>query len=456
MSRGASIGCAVCSSPSAPGRADPTATLPVSLPLHMSISTTSQPTYRDLLRVRGLPRLVGAALLGRIAGQMASVALVLYALERFHSPSIAGIAVFASAFPGIAMSPLAGAILDRSGRIKLIMLDYSIAAAAMALIVVLGATGVLSAGLLIGVAVLSSFTNPLSSAGTRTLFPMLVPRHLWDRANAIDSTGYVVAAVVGAPLAGVIAGVVGRPAALAATAAAYAAAALSLVRMSPLPLPQQPPSGRHVVHDAWEGLAYVARNPSLRGLAVSLSVSNLGSGLLIVALPVLVLDRLHQNAAVVGVLWALSAVSGGVAALVTGQIGSQGRERRLVLIGLLGVGAALAGMAALPDLAGVAVAMVVYGAAGGLIDIGMFSMRQRRTDPAWFGRAFAISMSLNWMGSPIGSAVAGPLIGAGLGIALVAGAGFTFAAAAAAALMIPALAGAARTLGVVGDAPRPG
>ena len=345
---------------------------------------------------------------------MASVALVLFALERFHSPAIAGVTVFASAFPGVAMSPLAGAILDRSGRIKLIMLDYSIAAAAMALIVVLGATGVLSAGLLIGVAVLSSFTNPLSSAGTRTLFPMLVPRHLWDRANAIDSSGYVVAAVVGAPLAGVIAGVVGRPAALAATAAVYAAAALSLVRMSPLPLPQRPQSGRHVLREAWEGLAYVARNPSLRGLAVSLSVSNLGSGVLIVALPVLVLDHLHQNAAVVGLLWALSAVSGGVAALVTGQRGSQGRERRLVLIGLLAVGVgAGARWRRSPTSAGVAVAMLVYGAAGGLIDIGMFSMRQRRTDPAWFGRAFAISMSLNWMGSPIGSAVAGPLIGAG-------------------------------------------
>ena len=66
-------------------------------------------------------------------------------------------------------------------------------------------------------------------------------------------------------------------------------------------------------------------------------------------------------------------------------------------------------------------------------------------------------MSLNYVGSPIGSAVAGPLIGAGLLVALAGGrAGFAFAAAAAAALMIPALAGAALTLGVVGEAPRPG
>jgi MFS family permease len=422
----------------------------------MSIDTTRPLTYRSLLDVRGLPRLVGAALLGRIAGQMASVALVLFALQRFHSPVIAGVTVFASAFPGVIFSPLAGAILDRSGRIKLIMLDYSIAALAMALIVLLGATGVLSAGLLVVVAALSSFTNPLSSAGTRTLFPMLVPQELWDRANAVDSTGYVVAAVVGAPLAGVIAGVVGRPAALVATAVAYTAAALSLVRMPALPVPARRTPGQHVLRDAWQGLAYVARNPSLRGLAVSLSVSNLGSGLLIVALPVLVLDHLHQNAAVVGVLWALGAVAGGASALVAGHRGSQGRERRLLLVGLVGGGVALAALATLPALAAVAAAMLVYGAAGGVIDIGMFSMRQRRTDPAWFGRAFAVSMSLNWTGSPIGSALAGPLIGVGLGIALAVGAGLSLVAALIAALMIPVVAAVARPLEVASEASRSG
>jgi len=138
----------------------------------MNSPTTLPATYRSLLQVRGLPRLVVAAMLGRIGGQMASVALVLFALERFHSPAVAGITVFASAFPGIVVSPLAGAILDRSGRIKLIMLDYAVAALAMALIVALGAAGVLSAALLVGVAALSSFTNPLSGAGTRTLFPI--------------------------------------------------------------------------------------------------------------------------------------------------------------------------------------------------------------------------------------------------------------------------------------------
>jgi MFS family permease len=409
------------------------------------------PHYRSLLRVGGLPRVMLAALLGRTGGQMWTIALVLFALQRFHSPAVAGITVFASLFPGTVFSPIAGALLDRSGRIRLIMLDYWVAVLALTLIVSLDAIGVLSAGVLIGIAALGSFTNPLSSAGARTLFPMLVPHHLWDRANAADSAGYVVAAVVGAPLAAVVAGLIGRPAALVATAVVFAAAALSLLGIDPLQLPAPAPRSQSVVRDAWAGLVYVARNATLRGLAVSLSVSNVASGILIIALPILVLDHLHQNAAVVGLLWAVSALSGGIVAVILGHRGSQGRERRLIVAGLLAVGLALALLAVARDLLVVTLAMLLYGGAGGPIDIGMFSMRQRRTDPAWFGRAFAVSMSLNYVGSPIGSAAAGPLLGAGLAAGLAAAAGFSFAAAVMARFMIPGAADHPRAA----EVPRP-
>jgi predicted MFS family arabinose efflux permease len=58
----------------------------------------------------------------------------------------------------------------------------------------------------------------------------------------------------------------------------------------------------------------------------------------------------------------------------------------------------------------VAIAIVVLGLATGPLDIALFTVRQRRTDPAWFGRAFAVSMSVNAAGVPIGSGLAGPLV----------------------------------------------
>jgi len=85
-----------------------------------------------------------------------------------------------------------------------------------------------------------------------------------------------------------------------------------------------------------------------------------------------------------------------------------------------------------------AAAMAVVGLANGPADIALFSMRQRRTDPAWYGRAFAVSMSLNFAGTPLGSAISGPLIHVGLTFAIAVAAGFLLLAAMLVPLVIPA------------------
>jgi predicted MFS family arabinose efflux permease len=95
-----------------------------------------------------------------------------------------------------------------------------------------------------------------------------------------------------------------------------------------------------------------------------------------------------------------------------------GRERQLMVASTLICGAALAVLPFAGSLAVVAMAVIVLGIANGPFDIALFTLRQRRTDPAWFGRAFAVSMSVNYIGSPIGSALAGPLIGWSLNAAL--------------------------------------
>src|SRR5438445_10477215 len=61
-----------------------------------------------------------------------------------------------------------------------------------------------------------------------------------------------------------------------------------------------------------------------------------------------------------------------------------------------------------------AASMAFMGLANGPADIALFSMRQRRTDPAWYGRACAVSMSLNFAGTPLGCAISGPLIHIGI------------------------------------------
>ena len=347
---------------------------------------------------------------------MVTVTLILFVLARYHSPQLAGLTAFLAIFPGLVVSPLAGALLDRHGRARLVVLDYSIAALSVGLIAVLSARDVLPAAALLAIVAVASLTNPLSNTGARSLFPVLAPPALWERANALDSSGHVFSTLAGAPVAGALIGLVGPEWALGAAASVFVAAAAVMLR-----LPEPRSGGARtgsLIRNAWLGLDYVLRNATLRGLALTLSSFNLSWGILTIAVPVLVLDRIHSGPAAVGYLWGAMGAAGLVSALVAGRISSHGRERQLmfgaILLSAFGI-ALLPFATALPL---VAVAIVIVGIANGPFDIGLFTLRQRRTDPAWFGRAFAVSMSVNWIGQPIGSAVAGPLIGYSLDVAL--------------------------------------
>src|SRR4029077_9961135 len=310
----------------------------------------------------------------------------------------------------------AGALLDRKGRARFVVLDYLIAASSIGLIAALSAVRELPPALLLIIVALSSLTNPLSSAGARSLFPILVPRKLWERANGLDSSGHVFATLVGAPLGGGLVGLLGGEWALAAAGGIFLAAALVMVRL-PDPSTATETHGP-IARNAWLGLLYVFRNPTLRGIALTLSTNNLGWGIIEIAVPVLVLTRLHQGPAVVGFLWGGLGAAGLVSALVAGRVATLGRERQIMLGGIIVTALAMSSLLFATGVPAVAIALVVLGAANGPFDISLCTLRQRRTDPAWFGRAFAVSMSINFVGSPIGSALAGPLIAQSLNLAI--------------------------------------
>lgn len=368
------------------------------------------------MRVPGFTRLYAGLLLGRMAGSMLFVALVLFVLQRYHSPQLAGATAFMAALPGVVVSPLAGALLDRYGRARLVVLDYLVAAFALGLVAGLSGLHLLPAPLLLLIVAIASLTNPLSWAGSRSLFPILAPRHLWERANGLDSSGHVIATLLASPLAGAFVGLFGGEWALAISGSVYVAAAAVMLRL-PEPRTTAAQVGS-VLNNAWQGLIYTLRNPTLRGLALTLSTFNIGNGLLAIAVPVLVLGRLHSGPSTVGLLWGAMGAAGLVSALITGRVPSDGRERHLI-VGAIAIGTVAT--AILPfahSIVVVAVALALLGLATGPFDIGLFTLRQRRTDPAWFGRAFAVSMSLNSVGNPIGSAIAGPLIAWSLDAAL--------------------------------------
>jgi MFS family permease len=407
-------------------------------------SPAADRSYRALLAVPWLPRIIVSMQIARIAQSMVSIALVLFTLAEYDSPPLTGIVTLASILPGLLVSPIAGALLDRHGRMRLVRLDYLVALVALALIATLSTADALPPALLVLIAAVSSLTSILSATGVRSLFPVIVPEHLWERVNAVDSNGYVIATIIGPPLAAGLVTVVGGAVALLVTAVGFGVAAVAMLGI-PDPETETESSGR-LLRDALDGLRYAWRNPTIRGLAISVSTLNIAGGITTIAIPLIVLSRLGLPEAIVGVIFALSGVAGMGSALAFGRMDTRGREWSLLVLPMIALAPAIALLLVPASVDGLdpAVGIVllagwalISGFANGPIDIALFTIRQRRTDPAWMGRAFAVSMALNFFGYPIGAALGGLLAERSLVLAIVPGILATVLGVVLAATLIP-------------------
>ena len=81
--------------------------------------------------------------------------------------------------------------------------------------------------------------------------------------------------------------------------------------------------------------------------------------------------------------------------------------------------------------------MGITGFLSGPLDIALFTLRQRRTHRDWTGRAFAVSMAFNYIGTPIGSALAGFMAARSIEFAIALGAFTCLISGVLALIMIP-------------------
>ena len=92
------------------------------------------------------------------------------------------------------------------------------------------------------------------------------------------------------------------------------------------------------------------------------------------------------GSAVAGLLWAGLGLVGGIAALIAGHRRTAGRERKVMALGMLATAVAAWPLAGEFGLTGLALGLMLVGAAAGPIDVSVLTLRQRRTDPSELGR----------------------------------------------------------------------
>lgn len=386
-----------------------------------------------------------AATLARLADEMFSVGVVLFLLDRTGSPELAGLTVAAITLPSLVTGPLLGAWLDVTGRRRALMVvdQLAITATLLGILVVAGHGPDLLIPL---IALFAGFTYPLSFGGFTSLIPALVPEDLLDSANALETTSFNLALVIGPALAGTLAALFG-PAAPLAVEAALSLAVLPLLFVVPaLGRPGAGRDARGLLATVGEGLRQLVAVPQLRGVTAAGALGLAGLGLLTVAFPLFAVQELDAPRSTSGYMFAAFAVGSMAGALGLVRLQAIFPPERVVVAGYAIFGALML----LWPLAGTLPALLALIAVAGVADgpalTAQFAVRQRRVPRRLHGQVFTTAVSLKVGAFSAGAAVAGPVVVAvGAAETLLLAAAMQFAAAGIgyALMRLPGRAGAA-------------
>jgi predicted MFS family arabinose efflux permease len=372
-------------------------------------------SLRGLRAQPGYLKFLSAATLARVSDEMFSVGVVLLVLERTDSAGLAGAAVAAITLPSLISGPLLGAWLDLTGRRRTLMvIDQIVIACVLVALVLL--VGHAPAWVIPLVVLPAGITYPLSFGGFTSMIPALVPGELLPPANAVETTSFNAALVVGPALAGTLSAVVGPEAPLLAEAGLALAALALIVRIPGLDSPPERADERTLSGIAADGLRQIALVPQLRGVTAAAAIGLGGLGLLTVAFPLFAVEHLGVDSSAAGYMWAAFAVGSTLGALSLVRIQRRFRPERIVLsgyaiFGLLMLSWPLAG--SLPVfLALVSLAALLDGPALAA----QFAVRQRYVPPSLYGQVFTTAVGLKVGSFALGAALAGAVV-TGLGSA---------------------------------------
>ena len=155
--------------------------------------------YADILRIPSVPRLLSAAVVGRMPVGMGALAIFLLVRGAGGSYSTAGLAVGASTVAGCIGAPILGRIVDRLGQPRVLLLSMTSQVTALLLLAALAPGGGVE---LFALCALYGFSNPPLAASMRATWATLITdRSLITRAFSLDSTAQEVIWILGPVLA---------------------------------------------------------------------------------------------------------------------------------------------------------------------------------------------------------------------------------------------------------------
>ena len=264
-------------------------------------------------------------------------------MKTSHATPIAVIA-FCQTLPWILCGGFGGAIADRYDRRRLLIFSNIGFAATSSLLLASFASGAFRLWHFYALALVTSTILTVSTPAFRASVAMLVPDRQRDRANAIGQMTGPAANAISPMIAGLLYAAIGVTGAILIDIATFAVAILVLIAVR-IPMPARTAEGSAMAGAVWrqafDGLGYLWRRPSLLGLTLVVSVVSFLMGALAVLILPYPLARTHSTLAF-GIVLALA--DGGTIAGSAAMAAWGGTRPRIhtVLVALFAAGLLLA------------------------------------------------------------------------------------------------------------------
>jgi MFS family permease len=223
----------------------------------MSRSPSRVPYLRVIRSPRYFPLWLGQSV-SNLGDTLNYVALVVLVFRLSHSGLAVSALVVTEIVPTLLLGPVAGVVIDRFDRKRLLI---AVDLARAVLVLTLAVTHVLWA--VYALAALLAVGSTLFNPALQALIPVLLDDKERLAANSIAWSSGRLVQIVGASLAGGLIAWAGTTPAFLANAASFAFSAAMIARLSVLTREMVPRSGglRSWLRDAREGLMYARRDP---------------------------------------------------------------------------------------------------------------------------------------------------------------------------------------------------
>jgi len=400
-------------------------------PVHLAPAAQLVPAPVSLRRNRDFMVVLLGQGVSSFGDAITNTAMPLLVLALTGSGFAMGIVGVLSTLPDLVVGLPAGAYADRWDRRRMMFgadLGRAVLTALVPLSVWLGGP---TLAVVIGVAFPLNVLRVLWLAAFTAAVPGLVGRDQVPRANGVLEAAWTVGWVVGPALAGLLAVAIGPGPTIALDAATFAISAGSLLFVRRSLRPEARTERTHIVADVREGIAFVAREPTLRAVIALWTTTSVISAGLTSGLIFYITINLGLGTAVVGLVLSAFAVGSLGGSLVAARIAPK-PVGLVMLVGSVGLGVTLIVSVGTPVPVVVAAALLA-GIFNAYVLIAYLSLRTMLSPDALLGRVGATARTLSVGLMPVGSLVAGIALDAigggatlavmGLGL-VVAGAGF--------------------------------